>query len=148
MQDRFNFNRDSSYSCGCSDNRATCDCHDEYEKVSCGCSGSMGPQGPQGEPGCQGNPGPMGPQGEPGRPGPCGPKGEPGCQGPMGPKGEPGCAGRPGPCGPQGPKGEQNKKVRTLQYLLYMAQCTKNHYNLCSVLNNNADNCNHFPIKF
>jgi len=30
-----------------------------------------------------------------------------------------------------------------------MTQHTKkNHYNLCFILNNNADNCNHFPFKF
>ena len=67
----------------------------KYHTVTAAGTGSVGPQGPQGEQG------PQGPQGIPGEQGPKGDKGE------QGPKGDKGDTGAQGPQGEQGIQGEQ-----------------------------------------
>ena len=54
---------------------------------------------------CQGTVGPAGPQGQPGIAGPPGSEGPGGVAGPPGPQGQAGAAGPPGPAGSQGPMG-------------------------------------------
>lgn len=65
-------------------------------------SGSVGPQGPQGDPGPSGS---IGPQGDTGPQGPSGSVGPQGDTGPQGPSGSIGPQGIQGEVGPQGPSG-------------------------------------------
>ena len=83
--------------------------YNDFDGVTIGAEGPVGPQGPQGDIGPigpQGIQGIPGPQGEQGPIGPVGAQGPKGDTGPQGPKGNIGPQGLQGDLGPQGPKGD------------------------------------------